>query len=92
MAAKRGKPAGLPKSGGRKKGTPNKVTKAVKEAVAEALNSDGGAVEFFRKLKNSSSAEDRRCFAQVCARLIPTELVGDKTRPLFVNVLRLTND
>ena len=67
---------GHKKRGGRRKGVPNVVTKAVKQAVLEALNDGAGAVAFFRGLKDSKRAEDRRCFAQVCARLIPTELTG----------------
>ena len=69
-------PNGHKKLGGRKPGVPNKVPKAVKEAVLAALNDGAGAVAFFRGLKESRRAEDRRCFAQVCAKLIPTELTG----------------
>ena len=43
------------------------------------------------RLKNSKSAEDRRTFANICARLIPTEIVGDKTRPLNVIVQRFSD-
>jgi hypothetical protein len=61
-------------------GTPNKVTKQVKEALVEALNDGDGAVDFFVKLKNGTS-EDRRTFANLCSRLIPHEVTGSIGTP-----------
>lgn len=73
MAAfKKGQPR-HPKAG-RKPGSTNKIQKAVKVAVLEALNDGAGAVSFFTRLKNSKSAEDRRTFAHIAARLIPHEV------------------
>lgn len=66
-----------PPNAGRRRGSRNRVTKEVRAAVLEALNSDDGAVEFFRRLKNSRAAEDRRTFATVCARLIPRVVEGE---------------
>lgn len=68
--------------GGRRKGTPNKVTKEVKEAVLEALNADSGATAFFKKLKNGD-AQDQRTFATICARLLPKEVTGAGGAPLI---------
>jgi hypothetical protein len=65
------KPAGS----GRKKGTPNKVTQSVKDAVVEALNSGDGATAFFIRLKE----DDPRTFATVCAKMIPSEVQADVT-------------
>lgn len=59
---------------GRRPGSPNRVTRTVKDAVIAALNSGAGAAAFFVKLKNSRTAEDRRTFATVCARLIPRQI------------------
>lgn len=67
---------------GKKRGTSNRVTKAVKDALIEALNDGPGAVAFFNKLKNGS-AEDQRCFANICARMLPHELVGSGGAPLI---------
>ena len=67
---------------GRKPGAANKVNKAVKEAILEALNDGTGAVAFFKKLKTGTN-EDRRTFANVCARLIPSEITGAGGRPLI---------
>ena len=62
-----------PPGSGRKKGTGNKTTTAVKTAVLEALNADDGATAFFKRLKD----EDARTFANVAAKLIPSEIVAD---------------
>jgi len=67
---------------GRPPGTPNKVTKQVREALLEALNSGDGAVAFFQGLKEGSK-EDKRVFAQIVSRLIPTEISGPDGRPLL---------
>jgi hypothetical protein len=37
-----GRPKGTPKTGGRKKGTPNKISGALKEAILEAAEQAGG--------------------------------------------------
>lgn len=72
--------SGNPK--GRKPGSKNKITLTVKTAILEALNEGKGAVAFFKKLKNGS-AEDRRTFANICARMVPHELTGPDGGPLI---------
>jgi hypothetical protein len=67
---------------GRKSGTTNRLTKAVKDALLESLNEGAGATAFFISLKNSKRSEDRRTFAQLCGRLISTELTGAGGAPL----------
>jgi hypothetical protein len=37
-----GRPKGTPKTGGRKKGTPNKISSALKDAILEAAERAGG--------------------------------------------------
>ncbi|MCC6208556.1 MAG: hypothetical protein IT488_10455 [Gammaproteobacteria bacterium] len=80
MAGRGAKPG--ERRGGRAKGTPNKTTKQVKEALLEALNDGEGAIDFFVKLK-TGTAEDRRTFANICARLIPSEITGKDGSPLI---------
>jgi hypothetical protein len=53
------------------------VPTEIRTAIVEALNSGSGAVEFFRSLRDSKSAEDRRVFAGICARLAPRVVEGD---------------
>jgi len=67
---------------GRRRGSSNKITHTVKVAITEALNDGPGAVAFFKKLKNGS-ADDRRCFANICARLVPHEMAGPNGEPLI---------
>lgn len=38
-----GRPKGIPKTGGRVKGTPNKLTKTIREAIEESFEQVGGA-------------------------------------------------
>lgn len=38
-----GRPKGIPKTGGRTKGTPNKLTKTIREAIEESFEQVGGA-------------------------------------------------
>lgn len=71
----KGKPR--PPNAGRKPGSPNRATVAVKTAILEALNSGDGATAFFKRLKNSRSAADRHVFAQLCGRLLPRVIEGD---------------
>jgi hypothetical protein len=64
--------------GGRQKGTPNRTTASVKNAILEALDAGDGAVAFFASLK----AEDPKTFAQLCGKLIPRQLTGPDDKPL----------
>jgi hypothetical protein len=66
-----GRPKGLPKSGGRIKGTPNKITASVRECFEEA----------FRYMQTSDSANLQTWgeanpteFYKLAAKLIPTDL------------------
>jgi hypothetical protein len=56
--------------GGRKKGTPNKTTRTLKDAAMGALNAGNGAEAFFTNLKDNNPA----AFAQFLKALLPTEI------------------
>lgn len=74
------RPAGLPKTGGRKAGTPNKTTQVLKEAIlaaAEAANEDGTVGYLTWLAKNNSSA-----FASLLGKVLPMTLVGDSDNPI----------
>jgi hypothetical protein len=68
------------KTGGRKKGTPNKTTAALKDAILAALESamPGGKVGYLKWLaKNNSSA-----FASLLGKALPTTLAGEPANPI----------
>ena len=50
-----GRPIGIPKTGGRKKGTPNKTTALVRDMIIEALDNSGG-VEYLVKVAKDNPA------------------------------------
>lgn len=57
------------KTGGRKRGTPNKLTTAFKDAVRTAYNGIGGHSAFAKWAKENPTE-----FYRIAARLIPTEI------------------
>jgi hypothetical protein len=71
MSKKPGRPRGLPKTGGRKKNTPNKTTAAFKTAVLMAFEGTGGTGALVRWAKKNPTE-----FYKICARLIPHEVTG----------------
>jgi hypothetical protein len=71
------KPKGLPKSGGRKKGTPNKVTGAVKDMVLEALAGVGGV-----KYLKQQAQDNPTAFLTLVGKVIPTQVSGDPDNPM----------
>lgn len=84
MMARPGRKKGTPKTGGRTKGTPNKVTRAFKEAVMIAFDELGGVnglVQWGRKNPTE--------FYKVASRLIPHEVVATVTpmRPVIIDRL-----
>ena len=69
------------KTGGRVKGTPNKLTTSFKTAVVLAFEGIGGH-KTFQKWARKNQSE----FYKIAARLIPTEVVGDADQPVAVRV------
>jgi hypothetical protein len=68
------------KTGGRKKGTPNKTTAALKDAILTAAEEalPGGKVGYLKWLaKGNSSA-----FASLLGKVLPTTLIGEPANPL----------
>lgn len=69
---------GKPKTGGRRKGTPNKTTVAVKEAFTLAFERIGG-VEKLTEWADENPGD----FFKLYARLLPSELSGPEGKPLI---------
>jgi hypothetical protein len=68
---------GTPKTGGRKAGTVNKLTAAVKEMVIQALDELGGVA--YLKLQ---ARENPTAFLSLVGKIIPTQISGDPDNPL----------
>jgi len=59
------------KTGGRKKGTPNKITGAVKQAILHAFDKVGGE-DYLVKV----AEDDPRTFCALLAKIIPAEITA----------------
>ena len=67
------------KTGGRSKGTPNKVNAAVKEAIVSAFNKVGGEDYLVKVAEN-----DPRTFCALLGKVMPTQLTGAGDGPIWV--------
>jgi hypothetical protein len=67
------------KTGGRTKGTPNKVNAAVKEAIVSAFNKVGGEDYLVKVAKT-----DPRTFCTLLGKVMPTQLTGGGEGPIRV--------
>lgn len=77
------KAKGSPKTGGRQKGTPNKVTGDVKSAIAAAFNEVGGK-DYLVKLAES----DPKTFCTLVGKIVPLSLQGgDEDKPILFELL-----
>lgn len=74
-----GRKPGGPKTGGRKKGTPNKVTADVKAMVLTALDKAGGVDYLLTQARSNPNA-----FLTLVGKVLPMTVAGDKDNPLEV--------
>lgn len=79
MLKKPGKQKGSPKTGGRVKGTPNKVSGDLRAMVHEALNNAGG-VEYLTACASSHTES----FLALLGKTLPKIIQGDAENPLVV--------
>lgn len=77
---------GHQKLGGRRKGTPNRVSGPIKDAILEAFHSVGG-VEYLVGLAKGK-ATDRATFCRMVEKLVPAELKLDPESALNLVVIR----
>lgn len=75
------------KTGGRKKGTPNKATAAVREAVVHAFHEVGGA-EYLIQLASS----DPRTFCTLISKVIPLQVEAELEHGLTDEVAQLVTE
>ena len=65
------------KTGGRKSGTPNKITTDLKEAIMQAFERAGG-VAYLTKV----AAEQPQVFCTLLAKILPMQVTGKDDAPL----------
>lgn len=71
----RGRPKGLPKTGGgSRKGVPNKITADVKAMILDALERAGGADYLLERANDPKSAT---AFMALVGRVLPKEIKAD---------------
>lgn len=74
-----GRPRGKPKTGGRKAGTPNKTTGAVKEMILGALEGVGG-MGYLQRQANENPAS----FMTLLGKVLPLQVTGDGGGPVEI--------
>ncbi len=77
------------KTGGRKKGTPNKTTSALKEAILQAAEQSGedqrgkdGLVGYLRRVAN----DDVKAFSGLLGKVLPLQVANDPDNPIQIIV------
>lgn len=65
---------GTPKTGGRKKGTPNRLTASVKEAILKAFDDVGGPAYLVQVAES-----DPRTFCSLLGRILPNDIRSELT-------------
>jgi len=69
---------GAPKTGGREKGTPNRIAADVRAMIVAALDRTGGEEYLVQQATTNPKA-----FMSLLARLVPTQVTGKDDKPLF---------
>jgi len=77
---KRGKKPGAVKTGGRVKGTPNKLTADMREMIRAALDGVGGIAYLIEQARENPTA-----FLTLVGKIVPsvTTLSGDPDAPIY---------
>lgn len=78
------KPKGSPKTGGRQKGTPNKITGDLRSMVLGALEGAGGQAYLQRQADTSPTA-----FLSLLGKCLPKEITGANGEPLVPGSIRV---
>lgn len=72
---------------GRVKGTPNKITKALKDMILGALDDAGGQEYLAARAKDNPAA-----FLTLVGKVLPLQVTGDKDAPLQIQIVRYGDD
>ena len=71
------------KTGGRKKGTPNKVSGQLKDAILEAAAKAGGDGGMVAYLENQAKANPGP-FLTLLGKVLPLQVTGDPDNPVSI--------
>ena len=69
------------KTGGRQKGTPNKLTANVKQAIEKAFDKVGGPEYLARQAEENPVA-----FMTLLGKVLPTQVTGDPDNPVVTRI------
>ena len=84
-----GRPKGIPKTGGRQKGTPNKATASVKEALQLAFEGIGGTAKL-----QEWAQENPTKFFEIWSKLLPQEVKAelDHSGNINISIVKFSDD
>lgn len=80
-----GRKPGTAKTGGRRKGTTNKVTSLAKDAIAAAADRLGGVDRLVEWVREDTSNE-RVFWGQIYTKLLPLQVSGDPDAPVVSKI------
>jgi hypothetical protein len=79
------------KTGGRRKGTPNKTTALLKDAILQAAEGAGGPEGITGYLQTQATANPGP-FMSLLGKVLPMQIAGDDGGPLQIIVRRYADD
>lgn len=82
-----GRPKGRPKTGGRKKGVPNKVPKALKDMILGALDAKGGQTWLENQMDANPAA-----MLTLLGKVLPQDIKADVCHSLTNRVVEVPAD
>ena len=86
IAIKRvGRPKGIPKTGGRKKGTPNRINALLKDSILEAAQQAGGKDGLVGYLRDRA-LDTPAGFLALLGKVLPLTLAGDDEKPVALEL------
>lgn len=83
-----GRPKGIPKTGGRAKGTPNKTTALLKDAILTAAELAGGGKDGLVSYLKTQAMANPGPFMALLGKVLPMQIAGDEDNPI-VTITRI---
>ena len=78
------------KTGGRQKGTPNKTSQLLKDAIllaAQEVGEDGKGKDGLQGYLQRVAKEDVKAFSGLLGRVLPLQLAADSNSPITVKIV-----